>query len=117
MTFRTFTTADIFFEMLVDRFWMHPPDDLTADSQFAEWQEKKLSPTRKRVLTVFTVWLEDHRLLEEEPHIAQRLTDFLRLITQSPLAVVANLIVEKIQSLVSRRDFSAKSLTLTPLIM
>ncbi|KAL4263650.1 Ras-like guanine nucleotide exchange factor [Pleurotus pulmonarius] len=99
MTFRTFTTADIFFEMLVDRFWMHPPDDLTADSQFAEWQEKKLSPTRKRVLTVFTVWLEDHRLLEEEPHIAQRLTDFLRLITQSPLAVVANLIVEKIQSL------------------
>ncbi|KAJ8701987.1 hypothetical protein PTI98_000737 [Pleurotus ostreatus] len=100
MTFRTFTTADTLFEMLVDRFRMNPPDDLTADSQFSEWKEKKLQPTRNRVLTVFTVWLEDHRLLEEEPHIAQRLTDFLRLITPpSPLAGVANLIIEKIQSL------------------
>ncbi|KAL0951787.1 hypothetical protein HGRIS_008457 [Hohenbuehelia grisea] len=101
MTFRTFTTADILFAKLVDRFNMVPPDAETCDEeQIAEWDEKKRLPTQRQVLTAFTAWLEDHRLLEEEPHIAQRLTEFLRtIVSPSPLASAALLIIESIQRL------------------
>lgn len=103
MTFRTFTTADNLFAKLVDRYNMEQPDGQTCDDeQIQEWQEKKQLPTQRQVLTAFTAWLEDHRLLEEEPHIAQRLTEFLgTIIAPSPLASAALLIVESIKRLVS----------------
>lgn len=86
--------------MLVDIYRMDHPDDLT-DSEFQEWKEKCLLPKQRLVLTIFTIWLEDHRLLEEEPHIAQRLTDFLNLITTpAPLALTAKLIIQSVERLV-----------------
>lgn len=98
-TFRTFISADEFFEKLVDIYRMDYSSDLTA-SEFDEWKEKSLLPTQRLVLTIFTMWLEDYRLLEEEPQIAQRLTDFLALVTAPPsLALTAQLIVQSIKRL------------------
>lgn len=100
MTFRTFATADTLFEMLIERYRMDHPVKLIA-TEFVDWKEKKLLPTQKRILMIFTVWLEDHRLLEEEPHIARRLTDFLSLVaTPQPLAITAKLIIQSIKRLV-----------------
>jgi son of sevenless-like protein len=100
MTFRTFMTADKLFDMLVDTYRMERPPNLTK-VELEEWVEKFLFPTQCRVLTIFTVWLEDHRLLEEEPQIAQRLTDFLaHITTPAPQALTAKLIIKTIERLV-----------------
>ncbi|KAF7337603.1 hypothetical protein MSAN_02233600 [Mycena sanguinolenta] len=98
-TFRTFTTANQLFDLLVARYYMERPENLT-DAQAEEWREKMQLPTQRWTLTLFTMWLQDHRLLEEEPHIAQRLTDFLTKIVQpQSLALTAKLIIRKIEDL------------------
>jgi son of sevenless-like protein len=100
MTFRCFTSPDRFFELLVERYQMDHPASLSTE-EFEEWKEKKLRPTQKRVLTILTMWLEDHKLLDEEPHIGQQLTEFLSLIvTPEPLAITARLIQEDLERLV-----------------
>ncbi|KAF5384966.1 hypothetical protein D9615_001164 [Tricholomella constricta] len=97
MTFRTFTTADDLFDMLVEIYRMDHPKDL-ATAEFEEWKGHLIA-TQRRVLMIFTMWLEDHRLLEQEPHIASRLTEFLRLILAPPLASMARLLQKSIQRL------------------
>ncbi|GLB35754.1 putative guanine nucleotide exchange factor for Ras-like GTPases; N-terminal motif containing protein [Lyophyllum shimeji] len=97
MTFRTFTTADVLFDMLVETYRMDHPKDL-ATAELEEWTGY-LIETQRRVLMVFTMWLEDHRLLEHEPHIASKLTEFLRLIGAPPLAAMARLLQKSIQRL------------------
>ncbi|KAG2022767.1 cell division control protein 25 [Coprinopsis cinerea AmutBmut pab1-1] len=76
MTFRTFTTSDQLFDMLLDRFSMTRPDNLN-EIEVDDWKKRCLLPTQRRVLAVFTYWLEEHRLLEEDRHIAKRLPDFV----------------------------------------
>jgi son of sevenless len=101
MTFRSFTTPERLFELLVDRYQMDQSGNLSLE-EFEEWKEKKLRSTQKRVLTVLTMWLEDHRLLDEEPHMAKQLTEFLSLIvTPEPLAITAKLMLESLERLVS----------------
>ncbi|KAJ7610925.1 ras guanine nucleotide exchange factor domain-containing protein [Roridomyces roridus] len=98
-TFRTFTTANQLFDMLVARYRMERPENLTED-QAQEWRERMQIPTQSRTLNLFTMWLQDHRMLEEEPHIANRLTDFLTQITQpQSLALTAKLILRSIEDL------------------
>ncbi|KAG5645359.1 hypothetical protein DXG03_006421 [Asterophora parasitica] len=97
MTFRTFTTADLLFDMLVETYRMDHPKDL-ATAEFDEWKGHLIA-TQRRVLMMFTMWLEDNRLLEQEPHIASRLADFLRLIQSPPLASMARLLQKTIQRL------------------
>lgn len=93
-------SADNLFDMLVKKYEMVPPGDIT-DTEHEDWLDKCQLPTQRRILTVFTMWLEDHRLLEEEPQIARRLTDFLTLIsTPSPHATTAKLIIQSVERLV-----------------
>jgi len=100
MTFRTFTSPDKVFDLLTDLYRMEPPSGLNQ-ADFREWKEKRLTVVQNRVLTVLTMWLEDHGLLHEEPHIAQRLTDFLVLIVDpAPLSLAAKLILQSIERLV-----------------
>jgi son of sevenless len=98
MTFRTFTTADTLFDMLVQRYRKESPESLTA----TELQERghHAVGVQRNVLTIFTMWLEDHRLLEEEPHIAQRMTGFLRLVVSPPLSTMAKHLINTIERLV-----------------
>ncbi|TFK26715.1 ras GEF [Coprinopsis marcescibilis] len=76
MTFMTFTTPDELFDLLLDRFSMTRPDNLSP-SEVVDWKTKCLQPTQRNVLAIFTLWLENHRLLEDAKHIAQRLPDFV----------------------------------------
>jgi len=98
MTFHTFTTADTLFNMLIQRYRMETPDDLTI-AEFQEWRTHAIAIQRS-VFTIFTMWLEDHRLLEEEPHIAQRMIAFLRLIVMPPLSAMAQNLMQTIERLV-----------------
>lgn len=117
MTFRTFISPDQLFDMLVEKYRMDHPSGINEE-EFVEWKEKCRLPTQRRVLTLFTIWLEDHRLLEEEPHIAQRLTDFLSLITPpAPLSPAAKLIMQSIKRLVGHPTHSRKHVTVTRILL
>lgn len=100
MTFRGFASPEHVFDLLVERYQMDHPAGLSSE-EFDEWKEKKLRPTQHRVLTVLTMWLGDHRLLDEEPHMARSLTEFLSLIVTPPLAITAKLMLQTLERLVS----------------
>jgi son of sevenless len=101
-TFRTFMTADQLFDMLTGIYHMVVPEGLEEDTyDHDEWKDKRLYPTQRHILKLFRMWLQDFRLLEEEPNIAGRLTEFLHPI-KSPQwqAHHASQIVEAIKELV-----------------
>ncbi|KAJ3769467.1 ras guanine nucleotide exchange factor domain-containing protein [Lentinula raphanica] len=98
-TFRTFMTPDDLFDALVDTYRMPYPESL-SESEFDDWKDRCLQPTQRQILALFTMWLEEYKLLEEEPYISRRLIEFLGLITPpSPLATTAQGIVESITRL------------------
>jgi len=97
MTFRTVTTADTLFDMLVQRYHQESPQKLSI-AEFQEWRNHAIG-IQQSVLTICTMWLEDHRLLEEEPHIARRMTEFLRLIVLPPLSTMARQLIQSIERL------------------
>jgi son of sevenless-like protein len=77
------------------------PENLT-EPEIIEWRDRCLQPTQRMILNVFTIWLEEQRLLEEEPHISRRLIEFLELIKPpSVLSQTADLIIKSITRLVS----------------
>jgi len=80
MTYPTFCSASDLFELLLSRYHMTPPPGLD-DEEMEAWKQKRLRTTQRRVLTTFVTWLEHHRLVENEPPIAQRLQAFLLSIT------------------------------------
>jgi son of sevenless len=102
MTFRTFADADTVFELLVERYRRDHPSGLN-DEEFEEWREKYLRPTQERILTVLTMWLEDHRLLQTDPEVAPKLQEFLSLIGNSPssMGTTARLMMQSLERLVS----------------
>ncbi|KAI5120791.1 hypothetical protein M0805_002418 [Coniferiporia weirii] len=98
-TFITFTTAREFFDLLIERFEMDYPPSLTQEES-NEWREKKLRPVQKRVLTILSMWLENHGLLQDDPHIAPRMKDFLSSIVSPPtLALSARLLLQSLDKM------------------
>lgn len=100
MTFRTFTTSEELFDLLLDRFSMTRPDNLN-EVEVEDWKKRCLIPTQRHVLDVFTLWLEEHRLLEEDPHIAQRLPDFITHVATPRLPMEGQALLQNIEHLVS----------------
>ncbi|KAF6754307.1 ras guanine nucleotide exchange factor domain-containing protein [Ephemerocybe angulata] len=98
MTFRTFTTSEELFDLLLDRFSMTRPDNLN-EIEVADWKRRSLVPTQRHVLDVFTLWLENHRLLEDDPHIAQRLPDFIRHVATPRLPTEGQTLLQNIERL------------------
>lgn len=58
---------------------MDQPAGVTGD-QFAEWKEKRLRPAQTRVLQTFKEWVERFFFVKDEPHLVERLKEFLLLI-------------------------------------
>lgn len=91
------------FDQLVGRFKMLPPVYLSED-EIEEWRVRKQKSAQQRVLTLFTMWLEDHNLIRDDSHIVPQLKGFLRSITDPhPLAIPAKLIFEAIERLVGTK--------------
>ncbi|KAA1471413.1 ras GEF [Dentipellis sp. KUC8613] len=88
-TFHTFATSTEVWDLLISHYEMEDPQGLT-DSEFNEWKQHKLRPTQKRVLTVLTMWLEEHNMVKQDPDIPPRLEAFLSLISSpAPLSLTA----------------------------
>lgn len=94
MTYRTFSTADEVLDLIIERFNMESPPGLGID-EVEEWKEKKLRTTQHRILTLITVWIEDHSLVLEEPKVARRLKEFLvGIVEPAPLVLTASLMIQ-----------------------
>ncbi|KAJ3561149.1 hypothetical protein NP233_g10371 [Leucocoprinus birnbaumii] len=98
MTFRSFMSPDALFDSLVGYYNLPRPDNLT-NNEVEDWMERAQAKTQRKVLEVFSDWLQLNHLLEQEPNIAGRLTEFLKTITTGPNSKVANLIQERINVL------------------
>jgi son of sevenless-like protein len=101
VTFRTFATATEVFDLLVAQYELDVPSNL-SEEEFKQWKREKLWPTRKRVLTVLTMWLEEYDLLNRDAEVAPKLQDFLCLIVSpAALALTAKHILKSLERLVS----------------
>jgi len=95
-TFRTFTSSDVLFENLVKAYRSTGPANI-SDSDREEWKEKVGVPAQRLVLTVITTWIEEFKLLDEEPHIAPRLKFFLSAIRSSQHVTAVDQIVSSME--------------------
>lgn len=96
MTHRTFVSSGKLFDMLVSRFRMAEPN-----TDVDVWRKKVQNPMQRRIIKIFKSWVEDHRLVDEEPSIVQSLMNLLGTIFVSPLmdeAVALRRIIEEMVS-------------------
>ncbi|THH19381.1 hypothetical protein EW146_g1783 [Bondarzewia mesenterica] len=75
-TFRTFATANEVYDLLISHYEMTQPEGLDLEA-LDVWKKDKMRPTQKRVLSVLTLWLEEHDMLNQDPDIPPRLQAFL----------------------------------------
>lgn len=73
MTFKSFSTIDQVFDMLVERYNIQPPEGLTPD-QFAEWTRVKRTPIRLRAINTMRKLIDV--LEKEDLHILDRVKQF-----------------------------------------
>ncbi|KIK59298.1 hypothetical protein GYMLUDRAFT_44664 [Collybiopsis luxurians FD-317 M1] len=77
MTFKSFTTLDELFDLLVQRFKIQPPRDL-APLELRQWTSKKKNIVQFRVINTFKSMLTDEDILEKEDlYILDRMKEFV----------------------------------------
>ena len=59
LTYKSFTTAPEFFEMLVKRFSIQPPRGISLEDH-KTWAEKKQKPIRFRVVNILKSWFDSY---------------------------------------------------------
>ncbi|KAF7977036.1 hypothetical protein HWV62_4796 [Athelia sp. TMB] len=77
MTFKSFTTVDELFNLLVQRFWVQPPSGLKA-KELEDWTKLKQHIIQMRVLNTFKSMVTDEVVLEKEDlYILDRIREFV----------------------------------------
>lgn len=112
MTYKSFTTADEVLDRLFEQFEMTPPAGL-GPIELEQWKEKRLRPTRRRVLTVLQVWTDDFGLLKVDHHVAPRIVNFVSAITSPlPIANAAREVLRSLERFVSASPFLMSAMAL-----
>ncbi|TFY69536.1 hypothetical protein EVJ58_g335 [Rhodofomes roseus] len=76
LTFKSFMTVDDLFDLLVKRFYIQAPPNLSP-AEFEEWSKLKQSIIRLRVLNIFKTMVTDDGILEKSDlYILGRLKEF-----------------------------------------
>ncbi|KAG9019883.1 hypothetical protein FRB90_000013 [Tulasnella sp. 427] len=75
ITFKSFTTVDELFDLLVARFNIPEPAGLKPD-ELKQWVEKKQTPIRFRVINILKMLMEGSVLEKEDMHILGRIREF-----------------------------------------
>ncbi|KAF8895269.1 ras guanine nucleotide exchange factor domain-containing protein [Infundibulicybe gibba] len=77
MTFKSFTTVDELFQLLVERFRIQPPPQLTP-SEHEQWGKLKRHVIQTRVINIFKSLVEDDDVLEKDDmHILGPILKFI----------------------------------------
>jgi len=92
------------FDALIEYYNLLEPDGLNV-AELDDWLERGRGRTQRKVLEIFGDWLQANCLLEQEPNIAGRLTEFLKSITPGPNNKLSKLIQEQIKDLVRYFSF------------
>ncbi|EJC97980.1 ras GEF [Fomitiporia mediterranea MF3/22] len=110
MTYKSFTTLDELFDLLVQRYWIQPPDGLKPND-LEEWTKLKQHIIRSRVLNTFkTMVTDDQVLVEDDMYILDRIKEFLLHpeVSVSPASKTLLNIIER------KKQGGIKPLALTP---
>ncbi|KAI0778672.1 ras GEF [Trametes elegans] len=100
-TYKSFATAEEVFDLLLEQYNISHPTALNL-KEMEQWKERRLKPTRRRVLTVLRVWTEEHGLLHDDAHLARRIVDFLSSINSPPqLADSAREVIRSLERFIS----------------
>ncbi|KAA1479453.1 ras GEF [Dentipellis sp. KUC8613] len=93
LTYKSFTDLDTLFNLLVQRFWIKPPDNLSSQ-ELEEWTKLKQHIIRTRVLNTFkTMMLDDDILEKEDLYILDRMKQFISNEEVMHLAAAKQLLV------------------------
>ncbi|KAI8873588.1 ras GEF [Ramicandelaber brevisporus] len=65
LTYRTFTTTDVFLDLLISRYTITAPPGL-REEEMRIWRDQKMLPIRLRVFNVMRTWLENYYIEAEE---------------------------------------------------
>ncbi|KZT28888.1 ras GEF [Neolentinus lepideus HHB14362 ss-1] len=77
LTYKSFTTLDELFDLLVQRFWIQPPEELNSRER-EEWVKLKQTIVRARVLNTFKSMTTEEGFLEKEDlYILDRIKGFV----------------------------------------
>ncbi|KIJ17931.1 hypothetical protein PAXINDRAFT_175648 [Paxillus involutus ATCC 200175] len=92
MTYKSFTTLHEFFDLLVRRFYIQPPDNL-GTTELEEWKKLKQHIIQMRVLNTFKAMVADDDILEKEDmYILDRMKEFLQQDAVSKVAISKQLV-------------------------
>ncbi|KAJ7288493.1 ras guanine nucleotide exchange factor domain-containing protein [Mycena rebaudengoi] len=99
MTFKSFTTVDDLFDLLVQRFWIQPPPKLTP-AEREEWGKLKQHVIQIRVLNTLKSMVVDDDVLEKDDlFILDRMKEFLSTeeVIRFPAAQQLLILIERAQ--------------------
>ncbi|KAI1340578.1 ras guanine nucleotide exchange factor domain-containing protein [Xylariaceae sp. FL0016] len=74
LTYRSFTTAQELFKLLVNRFSIQPPEGLN-NSDYDMWRERKQKPVRFRVVNILKSWFDNFWMEESSDESKQLIRD------------------------------------------
>lgn len=120
ITFKSFMDLDELFELLVARFWIEPPPDLTPE-EHADWVKQKQVMIRLRVLNTFRTMITDDDVLEKDDmYILDRIRDFcVTAEATTSVAAVKQLVVliDRVQGGLGVKTMSAQIASPPPPIL
>ncbi|KIJ60282.1 hypothetical protein HYDPIDRAFT_99030, partial [Hydnomerulius pinastri MD-312] len=77
MTYKSFMTLDDLFNLLVDRFWIQPPPNMSTQ-ELGDWRHFKQTIIRMRVINTMKSMVQDEDVLEKEEFgILDRMAEFV----------------------------------------
>ncbi|KAF7346094.1 hypothetical protein MSAN_01835800 [Mycena sanguinolenta] len=96
MTFKSFTTADELFDLLVQRFWIQPPLRMNVVER-EEWIRLKQRVIQARVLNIFKAFIVDDDVYKAEIGILHRIKDFIAMeeVAKFPAAKQLSTLIER----------------------
>ena len=75
-------TSSELFRLLLSQYNREQPEGLTG-VEADDWRIKRLFPTQRRVLSILETWLVYHRMIEDDPPVAQCLQTWLNSLIQA----------------------------------
>lgn len=116
LTYRSFTTAAELFELLVKRFSVQPPRNLSAEDH-KTWVDKKQSPIRFRVVNILKSWF-DHFWMEPADQVSDQLLRRVYSFAKDSIATTSTPgsgpLMTAVEQRLKGQDTNAKRLVPTP---
>ncbi len=116
LTYKSFTTASEFFEMLVRRFSIQPPRGISADD-YKTWLDKKQKPIRFRVVNILKSWFDSYWMENADQasdQLLRRVYSFAKDVIATTSTSGSGPLMAAVELRLRGQDTNAKRLVPTP---